>query len=126
MPFIHVKSLPLQKSTNIEVLLKNLSKTVAKETQIDEKHFTVTWNFFEPQRYCCAGKISTSHNYSSHPILVDVLVPDFFREEKKAHIMEIIAENLNANLQCDIKNIFIHCREARSGEVFDKGEVAHW
>ncbi len=60
MPFIHVRSLPLDKSFEVAAVLEGLTKDFAKGTGIGLEHVTATWEFLVPGHYAVAGKQSIS------------------------------------------------------------------
>lgn len=43
MPFIHVKSLPFEQTTEMSTLVQGLTKDFAKGTGIGLQHVTATW-----------------------------------------------------------------------------------
>jgi hypothetical protein len=45
MPFIHIKSLLLEKSVEMKVVLEGISEAFSRETEITLEHVTATWNF---------------------------------------------------------------------------------
>jgi hypothetical protein len=46
MPFIHIKSLPFEKSLEIKTVLEGVSEDFSHETEIALEHVTATWKFF--------------------------------------------------------------------------------
>lgn len=126
MPFIHVKSLPFDQTLNVASVLEKLTKDFAKGTNIGLEHVTATWEFLSPGHYAVAGKTVGRQPAKSHPVLVDLLSPDFNPPEKIEKVLQLIASSISEQISIPIDNIFIHHRQAHSGMVFDAGEIARW
>jgi hypothetical protein len=45
MPFIHINSLPFEKSVEMKAVLEGISEGFSLETEIALEHVTATWNF---------------------------------------------------------------------------------
>ena len=126
MPFIHIKSLPLNPSLDIKTIIENISADFSQETEIDLEHITVTWEYFLPGHYAVAGKVATQHPESSHPAIVDLLTPDSNTSEQILTMLKVTASSISKHAKIAIDNIFINHRQAHSGEVFDTGEIVEW
>ena len=126
MPFIHIKSLPFTKSVDVGAVLEGLSRDFAKETGIELKHVHATWQFLKPGHYAVAGKARGRQPKSSHPLLVDLLSPDFNDASASETMLACVASSLAKRTGIPRDNIFIDHRQARSGMVFDAGSVEHW
>lgn len=126
MPFIHIKSLPFTKSSDVAAVLEGLSRDFAKQTGIELKHIHATWEFLRPGHYAVAGKTRRRQPKTSHPLLVDLLSPDLNGAESIEIMLSCLASSLARRTGISRKNIFINHRQARSGMVFDAGTVEHW
>lgn len=126
MPIIHIKSLPLENDFDVKAALEGLSQDFAEHMGIDIKHITVTWEYFPEGHYAVAGTSAEVQPEVSHPILVYLLVPDFYSQEDVENMLECIATSLAARTPVRRYNIFITCRLAQSGMVFDAGKIVHW
>ena len=126
MPFIHIKSLPPVDDPDISEVLKQLSQRFAEANGIDERHVTVTWEYFQPQHYRFGGVSGDALDPQRHQVLVDLLVPDFNDAPTIAAMMQSIATTLEEILSIPGKAIFIHTRFAASGMVLDAGEIVRW
>jgi phenylpyruvate tautomerase PptA (4-oxalocrotonate tautomerase family) len=126
MPFIHIKSLPFDRSFNVTSVLEGLSKDFAKGTGLGLQYVTATWEFFPAGHYAVAGKAESHQPENSHPVLVDLLSPDFNSPEKVEKMLHIVASSISKRAKLPISNIFINHRQAHSGMVFDAGEVGRW
>jgi phenylpyruvate tautomerase PptA (4-oxalocrotonate tautomerase family) len=126
MPFIHVKSLPFGRAFDMASVLEGLTHDFAEGTSIGLEHVTATWEFLPPGHYAVAGKAESRQPDNSHPVLVDVLSPDFNPSEKIEKMLRVIASSISARVKIPIDNIFINHRQARSGMVFDAGEIERW
>ncbi len=126
MPFIHIKSLPPAKPFDTAAILEQLSADFAAATGIGIEHVTATWEFFAPGHYAVGGKAACEQPAGSHPLLVDLLAPDFNADEDVERMLAAIADSLAARAGIARDNIFINQRDARSGRVFDAGELVRW
>jgi phenylpyruvate tautomerase PptA (4-oxalocrotonate tautomerase family) len=126
MPFIHVKSLPFDRRINITVVLENLTKDFADGTGIGFEHVTITWEYFPQEHYAVAGKVVSHQPMDSHPVLVDLLAPDFNSSEVVERMLTSVASSIAKHADIPISNIFINHREAHSGRVFNVGAIAQW
>jgi hypothetical protein len=126
MPFIHIKSLPFDRPLNVTSVLEGLAKDFAKGTRIALEHVTATWEFLPAGHYVVAGRAESHQPESSHPVLVDLLSPDFNSPEKVEKMLQVVASSISKRAKVPINNIFINHRRAQSGMVFDSGEVARW
>jgi phenylpyruvate tautomerase PptA (4-oxalocrotonate tautomerase family) len=126
MPFIHIKSLPLKDSHDVPEAIQHLSKQFAMRHGIDERHVTVTWEYFEPKLYLFGGVTGRQFDPGRHQILVDLLVPDAQDAAAVKRMMTSIVSLLTEILHLPEKSIFINTRYARSGMVMDAGEIVQW
>ena len=126
MPFIHIKSLPFARTFSVASVLEGLTKDFSKGTSIGIEHVTATWEFLPAGHYAVAGKAESTQPENSHPVLVDLLSPDFNSQEKIERMLEVTAASISKRANIPIKNIFINHRQAHSGMVFDAGEIARW
>ena len=124
MPFIHIKSLPL--AVDVGAVLEGISRDFAEGTGIALKHVHVTWEFLRPRHYAVAGKTRERQPKSSHPLLVDLLSPDFNAAATVETMLACVASSLAKHARIPRSNIFINHRQARSGMVFDAGTVERW
>ncbi len=126
MPFIHVKSLPFEQSLDIAAVLEGLSRDFAEGTSTGIEHVTATWEFLPAGHYAVAGKAASYQPQSSHPVLVDLLSPDFNSPQKIERMLQVAASSIARRTGIPIDNIFINHRAAHSGMVFDAGEIVRW
>lgn len=126
MPFIHVRSLPFEQSFSVSAAVKGITRDFAAGTGIGSEHITVTWEFFAPGHYAAGGKTAQHQPQASHPVLVDLLAPDFNSAEDVAKALNTAAASIAERSRIPIGNIFINYRYARAGMVFDSGEIVRW
>lgn len=126
MPFIHIKSLPFDPPLKVSAVIEGLTKDFAQGTGIGLEHVTATWEFLLPGHYAVAGKAAATQPSTSHPLLVDLLSPDFNSPAQVEKMLRVTASSLAKRARVPIENIFIHHRPARSGMVFDAGEIERW
>lgn len=126
MPFIHIKSLPFNPPLKVSAVIAAFTKDFAKGTGIGIEHVTATWEFLLPGHYAVAGKVATTQPPTSHPLLVDLLSPDFNSPAQIEKMLRVTASSLAKRARVPIENIFIHHHPARSGMVFDAGTIERW
>lgn len=126
MPFIHVKSLPFSTFFDASAALEGVTRDFAKATGIRLEHVTATWEFLPPGHYAVAGKAVSRQPRGSHPLLVDLLVPDFNSGARVRRMLGAVAASIAKRANVPPANIFINVQQARSGMVFDGGKIARW
>ena len=126
MPFIQIKSLPLDKPLDITDIIKGITGDFAKITNIQPNHIHTSWEFFNPAHFAKGANTPLTQPYKNHPILVDLLTPDFNDTEVVAVMLQSIADSISQRANFPINNIFINHRQAHSKMVFDDGAIVEW
>lgn len=126
MPFIHVRSLPFETPVAMDALVEGLSRDFAQGTGIGLEHVSATWAFLAPGHYAAAGRAADRQPAATHPVLVDLLAPDFNPPERIEAMLRTVADSIAKRAGVPSDNIFVDHRRARSGTVFDAGEVVRW
>lgn len=126
MPFIHVKSLPFNEPRDVGAVLEGLTRDFAESTGINLEHVTATWDFLPEGNYAVAGSAAHHQPQASHPVLVELVAPDFNSPEDVEIMFESVASSISKRTKVQKDNIFISYRDVGSGMVFDRGEVVRW
>lgn len=126
MPVLQIQSLPFKRNISIEQLLADVTADFSTATGVAPEHITITWEFFQPGHYTVNGIASDFQPKQSHPILVDLLVPDFNHYDTIRLMIETVAESLATRIGIPSSTLFINCRLARSGMIFDNGKIVSW
>jgi phenylpyruvate tautomerase PptA (4-oxalocrotonate tautomerase family) len=126
MPFIHVRSLPLDEAAEIREILVELCRDFSEETGIDREQVHATWEFLQPGHYARGDRAPHVQPRSGHPLLVELLAPDFNDAKMIERMFHGIALSLSRRVGFPLENIFISYRAARSGEVYDQGQIVRW
>ncbi len=126
MPVIHIQALPQQAPLDTGDVLSQLSRQLAANCGIDLQHVSATWRELSSGCYVDAGKPATVQPDSSHPILVDVSIPEIYPDAKIDCMMQTLAHVLKRQLGIPLDNIFIAVHTVQAGQVFDGGEVQHF
>lgn len=126
MPFIHITSLPLEQPVNMPTLLEKISLEFAQILGLDVKYVTATWNFLPAGHYATGGKALHFQSQNSHPILVDLVVPGFYRSEQVGKALQATATAISTHTNIPKTNLFIQANVAKSGCVFDNGSLVTW
>lgn len=126
MPFIHVRSLPFETPVAMAALVEGLTRDFAQGTGIGLEHVSATWELLAPGHYAVAGSAAARQPADTHPVLVDLLAPDLNPPERIEAMLRTVADSIATRAGVPSDNIFINHRRARSGMVFDAGEVVRW
>jgi phenylpyruvate tautomerase PptA (4-oxalocrotonate tautomerase family) len=126
MPLIQIKSLPFDPPRDMSEVIEAISRDFANEAGVDLEYMSVTWEFLQPGQYAVGGQTAHYQLADSHPVLVDILSPDFNPPDQVEKMLKTLASTLARHATVHISNIFINHREAYSGRVFDVGEVVYW
>ena len=126
MPFIHVKSLPFNETRDVRAALEGLTRDFAESTGINLEHVTATWDFLPEGNYAVAGSVALHQPQDSHPVLVELVAPDFNSPEDVETMLETVALSISKRVEVQKDNIFVSYRGVCSGTVFDRGEVVRW
>ena len=126
MPFIRIESLPFEQAFEVPDIVRAINRELAAVTAIDLDHLHTCWSFV-PRG--CYAKGDSSPEYQpelNHPLIVDLLAPDFIDDAIIKLMFETIADSISRHASFPRQNIFINHRIARSGRVFDDGSVVDW
>lgn len=126
MPFIHIKSLPFQQPLDVPRVIEGIARDFAEKTDIELLHVHTTWEFLQPGHYAKGDRTPEYQPNAHHPLIVDLLTPDFNDNDTIAVMLETIAESISKRAAFPKNNIFINHRHAHSAMVFDDGEIVHW
>ncbi|MDE0298994.1 MAG: hypothetical protein OXN17_10205 [Candidatus Poribacteria bacterium] len=126
MPFIHIKSLPFDKPRDVGDVLEGLTRDFAESTGVGLEHVTATWEFLPEGHYAVAGSAALHQPQASHPVLVDLVAPDFNSPENVETMLESVALCISKRAKVQKGNIFISYQGVGSRTVFDRGEVVRW
>lgn len=126
MPFIHIKSLPQTANPDLRAVMQQLSSRFAGEMDMHEKNVIITWEVLRPDCYLNDGDFAPAQPQDTHPVMVDLLIPDFNSQLRIERMMECIVELLAVTLAIPVGNVFVNCRLAQSGMVMDNGEIVKW
>ncbi|KKD00407.1 MULTISPECIES: hypothetical protein [Photobacterium] len=126
MPLIRIKSLPFAGDVEVNVALSILSQAIADATQIPQQHIMIVWEYIPAGHFVHGGQLANQQPSNSHPVLVDMVAPNFNTEAQIAAMLELIATSLSRTLPVAQNNIFINYTPAYSDGVYDDGHVVEW
>jgi hypothetical protein len=126
MPLIQIKSLLFEEGLEVSSILSGICRDFAEQMGVEIAHVTVVWEFLESWHYAAGGQTAPNQPRESHPILVDLLIPDFNSAETVERMLKSVAASIAKRAGISESNIFINVRQARSGRVFDAGEIVRW
>ena len=126
MPIIHITSLPFEQDLDSAAAIKTISREFADKNGIELQHVTMTWTFLGAHNYAENGETCEFQLIGSHKILVDMAVPDFNSRPAIEKMLTTLANSIARHCDVPVTKIFINLNLARSGLVFDEGQVVHW
>lgn len=126
MPLIRIKSLPFAQTAKVTETVTTLSRVVSDAADVPLHHIMITWEYFPAGHYAHHGKVVDSQPEASHPLLVDLIAPNFNTEAQSAAMLELIAQTIAAQVPIEKNNIFINFTPAYSDGVYDEGHVVEW
>ena len=126
MPFVHVRSFPVRPPFDATLAVRAIQADVARAAAVDERHVTVTWQTLPPGHYASGGETAAEQPHASHPVLVDLLAPAFYAEERIEAMLRAVAAAVSREARVADENVFVDFRSAASGRVLDGGDVVRW
>ncbi|WP_299018005.1 hypothetical protein [uncultured Photobacterium sp.] len=126
MPLVRIKSLPFKQDVAIDQVLTTLSQVISDAGKIEQRHIMLTWEYLVKSHYVHHGTVADVQPNDSHPVLVDLIAPNFNTEVQIAQTLELIANTIAEQLPIAKKNIFINFTPAYSDGVYDEGHVVEW
>lgn len=126
MPFIHIKSLPFEDEFDLPKAIISISRDFAEKNALPLFHVHVTWEFYLPGHYAKGDEAPDWHPTDYHPVIIDLLTPDFNSEAVIENMLNSLASSVVSHTHININRIFINHRRAHSGMVFDDGKIVKW
>ena len=126
MPFIHIKSLPIEQPLDVPAAIAGIASDFAAANDIPQAHVHVTWAYFQPGHFAKGDRTPDFQPEGPHSVLVDLLTPDFNSGDTIETMLQTLAASIATRTPTAINKIFINHRPAHSGMVFDDGEVVRW
>lgn len=126
MPIIRINSLPLADSLDMKQVMQALSSGVSRDVRIEQAQLSISWQYINENHYISKGELAEKQTSHSHPILVELLLPEVLSKDLTEKIMHSLAHRLGKELNFPVTNIFIYERQLQSSQVFEKGMLANW
>jgi len=126
MPFIQIKSLPFEEILDFQKMVVGINKDFSIANNIPLLHIHTTWDFYISGQYAKGENAPIFQPQSQHPIIVDLLTPDFNKDEAIEVMLVSLSQSIADHSKMNLDNIFINHRHAHSKMVFDDGKVAKW
>ncbi|WP_148717384.1 hypothetical protein [Chitinolyticbacter meiyuanensis] len=126
MPFIHIQALPFESAFDVASAIEAFSVDFAEAAGVGLEHITVTWRWLEPGHYAVGGRSAQRQPRGSHPLLVELVTPDFHPPATVEKMLQVLADSLARRTGLPVDNVFIQHRRAKAGRVFDAGQIVRW
>jgi phenylpyruvate tautomerase PptA (4-oxalocrotonate tautomerase family) len=126
MPIITIKSLPIDEDEmRTPDILKKVCTAVALRMNYQPNHVWATWEFISPHLYTTGNYSVGAQPQSTHAPLVRIISFEGKSKRDIEAIIQTVAETLSSELKIDIANVFIEYTEAKSGKIFDGGQIIY-
>jgi hypothetical protein len=126
MPIIRISSLPLPDTLDMQRVMQALSSGVSRDVRIEQAQLSVSWQYIQENHYIAKGELADKQPSHTHPILVELLVPEVLSKDLTEKIMHSLAHRLGKELNFPVSNNFIYERKLISSQVFENGMLANW
>ncbi|MFT5170900.1 MAG: phenylpyruvate tautomerase PptA (4-oxalocrotonate tautomerase family) [Candidatus Marinamargulisbacteria bacterium] len=126
MPVIQFQSLLFEEPVDMASILASITDKLSETLAINRDHFTLFWTYIQAHHYTVGGESKKFQPRDSHPIMIDVLVPDFHDTDMCKAMLCTLSSALSEETDIPEDNLFINLRFAHSNRVFDQGEVVTW
>ena len=126
MPIIRISSLPLSENLDMKQVMQALSSGISRDVRIEQAQLSLSWQIIAADHYIAKGEVAETQPSHTHPILVELLMPEVLSKDLSEKIMHSLAHRLGKELNFPVSNIFIYERQLASRQVFEKGMIANW
>lgn len=126
MPVITIRSLPLPAVADLRPVVEAISTDFARDARVEPEHVTVTWQLLPSGGYAVGGRAAETQPPDGHPVLVDLLLPDFNGPAAVERMLRAIAEAVSRRAGLPLDNVFVCAHLAHSGFVFESGRTVRW
>jgi hypothetical protein len=126
MPIIRITSLPFADILDMGQVMKALSSGISRDVRIEQAQLSICWQYLSASHYIAKGELAEKQSSHTHPILVELLMPEALGSDLTEKIMHSLAHRLGKELNFPVSNIFIYERQLTSNQVFEKGILANW
>ena len=124
MPCVWIKSLPLEGREPAQ-MCQQVADYLAEHGGYAPEHVAATWELLASGCYVTKGLASSVHT-ASHPIMADVVTPDFMARAQVTRLLKIVADGLSETAGVPHGELFLTYRAVKSGHVFDQGKIVEW
>lgn len=125
MPVIRVTSLPFENQDSSPWAAR-VCEYFSRTTEIPLEHVSTTWQLLPGGHYAYGGRSCAFQPQDSHPIIAEIMLPDFYGIDRIEKIIHSTVEALSFVASMPKKNIFVQVNRARSGAVYDEGRIVRW
>ena len=126
MPIIRISSLALSDNLDMKQVMQALSSGISRDVRIEQAQLSLSWQIIEANHYIAKGEVAETQPSHTHPILVELLMPEVLSKDLSEKIMHSSAHRLGKELNFPVSNIFIYERQLASQQVFEEGMIANW
>ncbi len=111
---------------DLGLAVRGLTSAVADATELDPKHISVLWHTLAADTYAYQGSLADTQPAQSHPVLVDLVAPDFHRPHQIHLMMKTLAREVAGLAGVSHDNVLVVHYPVSSGHVFDQGRLLNW
>lgn len=125
MPILRITSLPFENQDSGSWAVE-VCQHFAASTEIPLQHVSAIWQLLPNKHYAHGGNVAYFQPRDSHPVIVDVLLPDFYALDSVENIIMASVDAVCHVSLLPANNVFVQVNRARSGAVFDEGQIVRW
>ncbi|MBA3581463.1 MAG: hypothetical protein H0W44_03305 [Gammaproteobacteria bacterium] len=126
MPIIQIKALPFAQKPNMTNVLEQLTTDFETSLGIGREQINIVWQWIEPNHYAAKGVVAAQQAHDSHPLLVEIIAPDFSKKTKIAQMLICVVNSLAASTGLPRENVYAMFREIHTGCSYHRGEIVKW
>ncbi len=126
MPMVIIHSLPLGDGINMPAALRGVCERIAALGQVELAHVSASWRYLPVGGHAVGGVAAECQPRNSHPIMAELMTPDFYPDARIEAMLTTIAEQISAHAGVALTNVFVAHRAVHSGRVFDNGQIVSW
>ncbi len=125
MPIVRIHCLP-KEGLDPGLAVRGITSALVEATDIAPENISVVWLTTLADHYSHAGALAATQPRATHPILVDLLAPDFHRAHTVHAIMKCLVREVAALAAVDPENVTVVHYPVGSGQVYDQGRLINW
>lgn len=125
MPLVRIHCLPVE-ALDIGLAVRGVTGALVAATDVAPENISVVWNELSPDSYAHRGDLAEAASATGHPVIVDLIAPDFHRPHIVQLMMKTLANEVGAISGAGTNNVLVIHQPLGSGHVYDAGNLVNW